>query len=202
LQIEWFDAPASVTAAVVCTGVFDLLHVGHVRFLAGARASGSALIVGVEDDARVRARKGVFRPLIPAAERAELLAGLAVIDGVFLVHGPPELWSPAAYAELLAPLRPAAFAITAGDPAEPGKRDAARRLGARVIVLPLVPDHSSSELMLRARCARDDQAFGAAKSNTWRSSVSGATLSATLIEPKPPITAASIDNSTISGSEK
>jgi D-glycero-beta-D-manno-heptose 1-phosphate adenylyltransferase len=185
----------------VCTGVFDLLHIGHVRFLAGARAAGACLIVGVESDPRVRARKGAGRPLVPAAERAEVVAALAMVDGVFVVHGPPDVQTPAAYAALLAPLRPAALALTEGDPAEPGKRAAARRLGARATVLPLVRHRSTSVLAEAARDTLVGQATGSAKSKTCSSSVSGAMFRATLIEPNPPITAASIDSSMISGSE-
>jgi D-glycero-beta-D-manno-heptose 1-phosphate adenylyltransferase len=160
LNLEWFARPSGARAGVVCTGVFDLLHVGHVRFLAGARAAGPALVVGVEDDLRVRARKGPARPLVPAPERAELLAALAVVDGVFLVHGPPALWSPEGYADLLGGLRPTALAITSGDPAESGKRAAAAMLGVSVILLPLVESRSTSDLVQRAQDTRRHQAFG------------------------------------------
>jgi cytidyltransferase-like protein len=150
LQLEWLAAPAQVAGATVCTGVFDLLHVGHVRFLSSAREGGGGLIVGIEDDARVEARKGRSRPLVPERERAEVLGALRAVDGVFVVHGPPGLCDAAAYARLLAPLRPAALAFTAGDSAELGKRAAAERLGARVILLPLVKQRSTSALVQRA----------------------------------------------------
>jgi cytidyltransferase-like protein len=155
LSLEWFAPAPGGPDRVVCTGVFDLLHVGHARFLAGARSAGRVLIAGVEDDARVRARKGPERPIVPAAERAELLSALAAVDGVFLVHGRPDLWRAEAYAELLAPLRPAVLAITAGDPAEPGKRAAALMLGARVLILPLVDHRSTTDLVQRARLTPD-----------------------------------------------
>lgn len=151
LSLTWFTPAPEGTDRVVCTGVFDLLHVGHVRFLTAARAAGTALIAGVEDDGRVKARKGPDRPLVPAGERAELLSALACVDGVFVVHGPPDVWRAEAYAELLAPVRPSALAVTSGDPAEPGKRAAARMLGARVLMLPLVEHRSTSDLVQRAR---------------------------------------------------
>jgi cytidyltransferase-like protein len=150
LHLEWFAAPAQATGATVCTGVFDLLHIGHVRFLARARELGGKLIVGIEDDLRVAARKGPSRPLVPERERAEVLSALAAVDGVFLVHGPLHLRDGAAYARLLEPLQPAALALTVGDSAELGKRAAAERLGARVIVLPLVKHRSTSALVQRA----------------------------------------------------
>ena len=65
-------------------GCFDLLHVGHVRYLAGARAEGDALVVGVNSDEIVRALKGPDRPLLPAAARAELLAALESVDYVVI----------------------------------------------------------------------------------------------------------------------
>ena len=67
---------------VLANGVFDLLHVGHVRYLAAARALGDVLFVGVNGDAAVRRLKGAGRPLLPAAERVELLAALRPVDHV------------------------------------------------------------------------------------------------------------------------
>lgn len=203
LALRWFARPAiDIVDRVVCTGVFDLLHVGHVRFLQAARTAGQGLVVGVEDDPRVAQRKGPTRPLVPADERAELLAALAAVDGVFIVQGPPQLWLAEAYAQMLGPLEPIALALTAGDPAEPGKRRAASILGIDVVSVAPVELRSTTDLVARARLTSDDQAFGAAKSNSWSSSESGATLSATLIEPNPPIIAVNTDSSTISGSEK
>lgn len=154
LTLRWLHEPTRPhPRPVVATGVFDLLHVGHTRFLSFARDAGAALVVGVEADRRVAARKGGARPLVPATERGELLAALRCVDGVFLVDGPPELWTAAAYAELMEPLAPALLALTAGDPAEPGKRDAARRLGAGVVVAPLLAGWSTSGLIERGAYA-------------------------------------------------
>jgi cytidyltransferase-like protein len=148
LRAVWCTAaPAPAPGTVVASGIFDLLHVGHLRFLAGARAAGERLVVGVEDDDRVRARKGPGRPVVGVEERCELLAAVRPVDAVFVVRGAPEVWTAEAYADLLAPLRPAALALTEGDPAEPGKREAARRLGARVVVLPHVPERSTTRLL-------------------------------------------------------
>src|SRR5216684_9057171 len=72
---------ASGKTVVFTNGVFDLLHPGHVRYLQQARALGDALIVGVNSDRSVRAIKGLQRPITPEAERAEILAGLACVDG-------------------------------------------------------------------------------------------------------------------------
>ncbi len=72
---------------VFTNGHFDLLHVGHVRYLQAARALGDVLIVGVNDDVSTTARKGTGRPIIPAAERAELLAALACVDAAVVFDG-------------------------------------------------------------------------------------------------------------------
>src|SRR5580700_10920480 len=75
---------ASGERAVFTNGVFDLLHVGHVRYLAEARALGDALIVAVNSDSSVRGFKGDLRPIVPEDERAELLAALLAVDYVML----------------------------------------------------------------------------------------------------------------------
>src|SRR5215510_14131646 len=69
---------------VLANGCFDLLHVGHVRYLSAARALGDALIVGVNSDASVARLKGPGRPLMPAAERAEVVGALRAVDAVVL----------------------------------------------------------------------------------------------------------------------
>ena len=67
-------------------GVFDLLHVGHVRYLEGAAQEGDALVVAINDDASVRALKGAGRPVLAAEARAELVAALRCVDYVVIFH--------------------------------------------------------------------------------------------------------------------
>ena len=69
---------------VLANGCFDLLHVGHVRYLSEARALGDALLVGVNGDLSVRRLKGPGRPIMTAAERAEIVGALASVDGVVI----------------------------------------------------------------------------------------------------------------------
>lgn len=71
---------------VFTNGHFDLLHVGHLRYLQAARALGDVLIVGINDDASTRRRKGPTRPIVPETERAELIAGLDCVDFVTIFH--------------------------------------------------------------------------------------------------------------------
>jgi rfaE bifunctional protein nucleotidyltransferase chain/domain len=69
---------------VLANGCFDLLHVGHVRYLQDARSLGDALLVGINADSSVRRLKGPGRPIMTAAERAELVGSLAAVDGVVI----------------------------------------------------------------------------------------------------------------------
>src|ERR1700694_4731770 len=73
---------------VFTNGCFDLLHLGHVRYLQEARALGDFLILGLNDDAGVRLLKGAGRPLVPEVERAEILAALSCIDYVTIFNEP------------------------------------------------------------------------------------------------------------------
>lgn len=150
LELHWHTAPVAPDAGtVVATGIFDLLHVGHLRFLRAARAAGARLAIGVEDDERTRARKGPDRPMVPAGERCEMLGALEPVDAVFLISGPPSLPPASAYYELLSALKPATLAFTEGDPAEAGKRAVAARLGAQALVVPHVEGRSTTWLIGR-----------------------------------------------------
>ncbi len=81
------DRAAGKTIAFA-NGCFDLLHVGHVRYLRGAAAEADRLVVAVNDDGSVRALKGPDRPILPAADRAELVAALACVDYVVVFADP------------------------------------------------------------------------------------------------------------------
>mgnify|MGYP001180864652 CR=1 FL=1 len=149
LTARWIAGPPGGASPAVVTGVFDVLHVGHLRFLSSIRDRGLPLVVGVEDDRRVSAWKGPDRPVNPDEERAELLAALRCVDGVFIVSGPPEVNGWDAYADLLRPMNPAALAITAGDPHTDAKRRGAEALGADFWELPLTRGRSTSATLNR-----------------------------------------------------
>jgi rfaE bifunctional protein nucleotidyltransferase chain/domain len=84
---------------VVANGAFDMLHVGHVRYLAAARAAGDVLFVAINSDLSVRTNKGPLRPIVPEGERAELLSHLDCVDWIVLFDEPT-------VAEVLRALRP------------------------------------------------------------------------------------------------
>ena len=91
-QSQLIDAVARERAdgrtIVLANGCFDLLHVGHVRYLRAAAAEGDRLVVAVNDDSSASALKGPGRPVIPASDRAELVAGLRYVDYVVVFSGP------------------------------------------------------------------------------------------------------------------
>jgi rfaE bifunctional protein nucleotidyltransferase chain/domain len=126
---------------VFTNGCFDLLHVGHARYLQQARALGDALVVGVNTDASVRRLKGEGRPIVPEEERAELIAALACVDYVTLFGEPtPEA--------LLAHLRPDLH-VKGGDYREEDLPESplVRGWGGQVVILPLTPGRSTTQLI-------------------------------------------------------
>jgi rfaE bifunctional protein nucleotidyltransferase chain/domain len=145
--LEWRERARRDDRVVVWTnGCFDLLHVGHVRNLRAARALGDALVVGVNDDAAVRRLKGPTRPILPASERAELLAALECVDAVVLFGED----TPSAALERLRPdvhCKGADYAPPGGKPIPEAAVVAA--YGGRIEFLPLVLGISTSELVRR-----------------------------------------------------
>jgi rfaE bifunctional protein nucleotidyltransferase chain/domain len=136
---------------VLTNGHFDLLHVGHLRYLRAARALGDLLIVGMNDDACTRRLKGPRRPIVPEDERTELLAALDPVDWVVLFGTDTAV-------DLVEALRPDLYVkggdYTIGtDAAAQGKplpeATAVQRYGGEVVLIPLVPDRSSSDVVAR-----------------------------------------------------
>jgi rfaE bifunctional protein nucleotidyltransferase chain/domain len=128
---------AAQKRVVLTNGIFDLLHVGHLRYLRAARALGDVLVVGVNADAAVH-KPG--RPLVADEERAELVAALEPVDYVVIFNSPTA-------DELLRSLRPSVY-VKGADYSEATLPEAptAREVGAELVFLPLVPDRSTTRL--------------------------------------------------------
>jgi rfaE bifunctional protein nucleotidyltransferase chain/domain len=128
---------------VFANGCFDLLHVGHVRYLEAARGLGDLLVVGVNDDEQARRLKGAGRPFLPQRERAEVVAALRAVDYVTIFHEPT-------VTELLLALRPDIHAKGTDYTEETvPERDVVRSFGGRVQIVGDPKDHSSTELLKR-----------------------------------------------------
>lgn len=133
-------------------GCFDLLHVGHVRFLEQARALGDVLVVGVNSDASVSELKGPARPIVPAAERAELVAALGVVDAVTVF---PETTPVAILEELQPDIHCKGGDYSSGGEEALPEAETVRAYGGRVEILGLTQGASTSELLRRTRQGGD-----------------------------------------------
>jgi rfaE bifunctional protein nucleotidyltransferase chain/domain len=130
---------------VLANGCFDLLHVGHVRYLEAARREGDVLVVALNSDESVRRNKGAGRPLVPEGERVELIAAIRVVDYV-TVFGEPTADA------LIRALRPNVHAKGTEWRAEDVPELATvREVGARVAICGDPKTHSSTELAKKAR---------------------------------------------------
>ncbi len=149
LAVEVRRRQAAGERGVFTNGCFDLLHLGHVRYLQEARALGDFLILALNDDGGVRLLKGAGRPLVPEDERAEILAALTCIDYVTIFHEPTA-------GPLVALVQPAIY-VKGGDYAglEDNIPDTSRLPEAKVVqayggivrLLPYLPHHSTTELI-------------------------------------------------------
>ena len=131
----------------VANGAFDLLHVGHVRYLEAAKSAtnGGVLIVGVNTDGSVRASKGPGRPVIPEGERAEIVGALRCVDAVVLFAEPTAT-------ELLLALRPDLHVKgTDYTPQTVPERDVVAGFGGRAVIAGDPKRHSSTELIARLK---------------------------------------------------
>lgn len=130
---------------VFANGAFDLLHAGHVRYLEAARREGDWLVVGVNSDASVARSKGSGRPVIPAAERAEIVAALESVDCVLVF----EEDSPSALLDELKPHVHAKGTDYTSDTVP--EREVVRRNGGRTAIVGDPKDHATTDLIERIR---------------------------------------------------
>lgn len=141
--IEQLAARRQGKRVVFANGCFDILHAGHVRYLAGARALGDLLVVGVNSDRQVGALKGPGRPIMRAAERAEIVASVEAVDFVTIFDEPT-------VEVLLLALRPDIHAKGTDYTEETvPEREVVRSYGGRVAIVGDPKDHSTSELIAR-----------------------------------------------------
>lgn len=138
------DRKAGLTHAFA-NGCFDLLHVGHVRYLEAAKAEADKLIVAINDDASVAGLKGEGRPIMPAAERAELIAALSPVDYVVV-------FPDATVDRLLQSLEPAVHCKgTDYTPDTVPERDIVRAYGGRTAIVGDPKDHATRDLIQRIK---------------------------------------------------
>ncbi len=141
LKREVERARAAGKRVAFTNGCFDILHAGHVQYLAEARKTGDLLVLGLNSDASVRAIKGEKRPLVPQGERAEVVASLAAVDYVTLFDDMTPL-------TLIEYLRPDLL-VKGGDWKEETVvgRDAVRTWGGRVVIIPLTEGVSTTNIV-------------------------------------------------------
>ena len=128
---------------VFTNGCFDLLHIGHIRYLEAARALGDCLVVGINTDESTRRLKGPERPLVPEFERAEVLAALQCVDYVTLFPEDTPV-------ELISLLKPDIH-VKGGDYRADvlPEAEAVRSYGGEIVILPLVEGRSTTEIVNR-----------------------------------------------------
>ena len=127
----------------MANGCFDVLHVGHVRYLAGARELGDVLVVGVNSDEQVARLKGAGRPILPEIERAEIVAALESVTYVTVFTEPT-------VEELLLTLKPDVHAKGTDYTVDSvPERDVVRSYGGRVAIVGDPKDHSTSAILAR-----------------------------------------------------
>ncbi len=135
------DLKAKGKRIVFTNGCFDLLHIGHVRYLEEAKARGDVLVVGVNSDSSVRKLKGPKRPILPEEERAEILSGLGCVDYVTLFEERDPL-------KLITSLQPNVLA-KGGDWTKEQivGREVVERSGGEVVIIPFVEKASTSNVI-------------------------------------------------------
>ena len=137
------SARESGARIVFANGCFDVVHVGHVRYLAGARELGDVLVVGVNSDEQVAIQKGEGRPVLPATERAEMVAAIESVTYVTIFEEPT-------VEQLLLALKPDVHAKGTDYTIETvPERDVVRSYGGEVAIVGDPKDHSTSAIIAR-----------------------------------------------------
>lgn len=132
---------------VIVTGCFDLLTSGHVQFLKQAKECGDVLLVGLENDTRVRAFKGPLRPVNTVSQRLEVMDALECVDYAFAIAGSPKTPLKEFYTRLHGIIRADVLAVTENDPHMQDRREEIEADGGELIVIPRVEGNSSTSLL-------------------------------------------------------
>ncbi len=143
---KFFDE-RGLRAMTLCTGVFDVLHVGHLELLSRAVRQPFGLVIGINSDASVRRIKGEGRPIVKQADRAWMLASLWVTEVVFV-------FDEETVVETLKTLRPAVW-VKGGDRSletlDPDERRTAEEIGTRIVILPRIGDYSTTGILEKSK---------------------------------------------------
>jgi FAD synthetase len=143
-ELEKFLPGEGKGRTVLVGGCFDILHIGHVKFLSEARGMGDCLIVLLESDKKSRKLKGRNRPVFIQSERAEMLSSLRSVDLVVLL---PMMEDDTDYLNLVKKIKPGIIAVTENDPQMEKKRQQAEEAGAELKIIPFTKTFSSSKLV-------------------------------------------------------
>lgn len=128
---------------VLTGGCFDILHVGHIKFLKEASKLGDSLLILLESDKKVRNLKGQNRPYFPQKDRAEVLSALSFVDYVILL---PFVENDGDYSQIISKIKPAIIAVTTHDPIMEKKKRQAGLVGGKIEIIPYVKTFSSSQI--------------------------------------------------------
>lgn len=130
---------------VLAGGCFDILHIGHIRFLENAKKQGDKLIILLESDENIKESKGKDRPINPQSDRALVLSAIKSVDYVILL---PKMKGNDDYKKLIKIIKPDIIAVTKGDKMLEQKKKQAKAVGAKLIeVNKLIPKQSSSKII-------------------------------------------------------
>jgi len=142
-ELETFLPTKNEGRIILNGGCFDILHVGHVRFLSEAKGMGDYLIVLLESDKKVKELKGKNRPVFVQEERAEMLSALRSVDLIVLLQ---MMENDGDYFNLVTKIKPDIIAVTEGDPHIKMKIRQAREVGAMLKMIPCTKTFSTSKL--------------------------------------------------------
>ena len=128
---------------ILVGGCFDFIHFGHIKFLEEAKKYGDRLVVMLESDETIKKLKGEGRPFHTQEQRKTMLEALRMIDEVIML--PPNM-TDKDYVEMIRKINPTSIALTEGDPILEKKMKQTESIGARAVVIPKIPTHSTSTL--------------------------------------------------------